>query len=380
MRSGSNDTAQASVPRSRLVGDDERAAACALSALPGVGAQSLRLLAERFGSLAQALDAGPERMAQTPGLRADGVESLKDAADLPARGRKLVELAHALGARVLLDGEPGYPSSVSASPSSPPVLYVLGNLSDARRAAVVGTRQPDGYGLGRAEAVTRALVVAGLEVVSGGATGVDRKAHEVALEAGARTIAVVGTGLGKCYPSAHEKLYERIARQGAVVSEFAPDAGGQRAHFPRRNRTIAALSEGVVFIQGAQDSGAVSTCDAARRLGRPVFAVPSHVGDRLGEGPNALLARGDARVTLDGREFVRALGLTPGAEQVQAPAGVVAPSGTESVWSALAAQPKHVDDIAQAAGVSTGDALAALLQLELVGLCAALPGTYFQRR
>lgn len=380
MQQGIHDATQASAPPVST-GDDERVATCALSALAGIGPQSLQLIRERFGSLAQAVAQGGAEIARTEGLRTDGVASLQKAKDLAARGRQLVDGARKMGARVYLASEPGYPPLLAQTPSAPPVLYVLGELPEARRAAVVGSRDADRYGVERAEAVTLALVLAGVELVSGGALGVDEKAHTFALNAGARTIAVVGTGLANCYPSAHQELYERIAARGAVVSEFALDGGGQRAHFPRRNRTIAGLSEAVVFVRGRKDSGAISTCEAAQRLGRPVFAAPGQVGDPRAEGPNRMLAAELARVTLDGAEVVQALGLVATTRPAPAaPVEVQVPEGTQTVLDALGPAPRHVDEVARDAGVSTANALAALLQLELAGLCVALPGTYFQRR
>lgn len=376
---GFRDKTQVSPPALET-SDDERAAACALTALTGIGAQSLKLISERFGSLADAVAAGGEQMAQTPELRADGVASLRAAKRLDEQGRSLLERARAMGARVLLLSDADYPSLLAQAPNPPPVLYVMGQLPEARRAAVVGSRSSDRYGIERATAVTQALVLAGVEVVSGGAAGVDKHAHEFALEAGARTIAVVGTGLAKCYPSSHQKLYERIARKGAVVSEFSLDGGGQRAHFPRRNRTIAGLSEAVVFVRGRSNSGAISTCDAAGKFGRPVFAVPGNVGDPLAEGPNQMLASGAAKATLDGAELVQALGLVGSPRPPPAAVHAVAPPGTETVLAALGAAPKHVDEVARDAAVSTANALQALLELELAGLCTTLPGTYFQRR
>lgn len=380
MQTGFRDMTQASAPM-LPAGDEERAATCALTALTGIGSQSLKLIAEHFGSLALAVAAGGEQIAKTPDLRSDGIASLLAAKGLDKTGRHLLERARAMGAQVLLSTDAAYPSLLAQAPNPPPVLYVMGDLPEGRRAAVVGSRSTDRYGTDRALAVTQALVLAGVEVVSGGAAGVDKHAHEFALEAGARTVAVVGTGLAKCYPSDHQKLYEQIALKGAVVSEFALDGGGQRAHFPRRNRTIAGLSEAVAFVRGSSNSGAISTCEAAFKLGRPVFAVPGNVGDTLAAGPNQMLASGAARVSLDGTELVQAMGLVSSTRPAPAArAHVAAPPGTEKVHGALGAAPKHVDDVARDAGVSTADALTALLELELAGLCTTLPGTYFQRR
>jgi DNA processing protein len=226
------------------------------------------------------------------------------------------------------------------------------------------------------------LCGSGVEIVSGGAEGIDTVAHRRALALGARTVAVVGTGLLSPFPASNRGLFEAIARGGAVVSEFALDAGGQKAHFPQRNRTMAGTSEAVLFTRGTTTSGAMSTVEAAEKLGRRVFAVPGQVGDPLAAGPNALLAAERARAVLDGGEVVRALGLVP--SEPASPARPVADlsltDGGRRVLEALGPAPRHVDEIAGAAGMATGQALAELLTLELAGLCASRPGKYFQRR
>lgn len=363
-----------------LVDDAERAATCALSGLAGVGPQTLELLRARYGSLASAAARGGRELSSVPGLRSDGVTALAEAPDLEQRGAWLLSESRKLGARVILAGEEGYPALLAQAQAAPPVLYVLGTLSEQRRAAVVGARRSDGYGLERAIAATELLCRAGFEVVSGGAEGVDKVAHEQALKLGARTVAVVGTGLQSLYPATHRGLYERIAARGAVVSEFAIDAGGNRAHFPRRNRTIAGLSEAVVFARGTGESGAISTCRAAERLGRPVFAVPGNVGDPLAEGTNMLLADGSARAFVTGTELLTALGVARVAAPEPKPAAAAVPERWKSLYEALGPAPRHVDELADAAGLGLPEALAGLLELELGGLCAAQPGKYFLRR
>lgn len=367
----------------------ERAATCALAGLGGIGGQSLGLLRQAWGSLAAAVARGGEELSKTPGLRVDGVESLRRAPDLERRGRWLLEQARALGATVLVAGDADYPATLSGASGAPPVLYVLGSLQPARRAAIVGSRRADDYGLERARAVAATVCQAGLEVVSGGAEGVDRAAHEQAIRMEGRTVAVVGSGLLNPYPAAHRSLYERIAQHGAVVSEFALDSGGQRTHFPQRNRTIAGLSDAVAFVRGDERSGALSTCETARRLGRPVFAVPGQVGDPLAAAPNAWLASERARVTLDGRELVRALlGHAPSGGPVSERPAIDAPAPlpenvTEAgrrVLAALGPAPRHVDELAAEAELGTAETLAELLSLELSGLCVARPGKYFLRR
>ncbi len=366
------------------VDESERAALAALSGLAGVGGKSLDLLRQAYGSLAAAAAQGGRALASIEGLRADVVESLQAAPDLEKRGAWLLAKAREIGATVLTLTEPGYPPLLAEAPSPPPVLYVLGELDDARRVAVVGSRSSDDYGIDQARRLVARLCAGGVEVVSGGAFGVDQASHERALELGGRTVAVVGTGLLKPYPADHAALYRRIAKSGAVVSEFALDGGGQPGHFPRRNRTIAGLSDAVVITRGRATSGALSTCAAAKRAGREVFAVPGRADEPLAAAPNALLSSGEAKALVTGAEVFRALNLAvaePAAEPEKAVVDLSRFSpGAQKLLAALGPSPRHVDDLAHEAGLDSAQALVELLSLELSGLCATRPGKYFLRR
>jgi DNA processing protein len=362
--------------------DDERAAVCALAAVEGVGARSLELLVASFGSLASAVQAGPAALSAVEGLRPRTIEALRAAGDLAVAGRRLLERARGLGASVLQPADEGYPSRLRRAASPPPVLYVLGDLGDRPGVAVVGSRRSDDYGLRMAEKVADVACRAGLDVVSGGAEGVDHRSHQTALVRGGRTVAVVGTGLANPYPAAHRDLYERISLQGAVVSEFPPDAGGHRSHFPRRNRTMAGLCDAVVLVRGDAASGALTTCEAAAELQRPVYCVPGRVDEKLSEAPNGWLARRGGRALLTGEELLSSFGLTDKAlgPVVERPATTKLEGAKARLHAALGPSPRHVDEVAAQAGLTASEALAGLLELELSGLCAARPGMYFARR
>ena len=362
----------------------ERSALAALASVPGVGGKSLALLRQAYGSLAAAVARGSRELSTVAGLREDVVRGLQAAPELEKRGAWLLSKAREIGARVVVVGEPGYPEPLARTAAPPPLLYFFGELSEARKVAVVGSRESDGYGVDQARRLVARLCAAGVDVVSGGAVGVDQAAHEKALELGGRTVAVVGTGLLNPYPAEHRGLYERIARAGAVVSEFALDAGGQPGHFPRRNRTIAGLSDAVVITRGKAASGALSTCAAARKAGRPVFAVPGRADEPLAVAPNALLSSGEARALVTGEELLRALSLPvvePAAEPVQSVVDLAGlPAGAQKLFQALGPSPRYVDELATEAGLSPSQALVDLLTLELAGLCATKPGKYFLRR
>jgi DNA processing protein len=366
-----------------LVDEAEKAAICALLSVAGVGPVALELIRERCGSAKAAVALGAAELARLSGLRSEASEGLRAAPDLGKRGDWLVRKAAQEGIRVIVRGEPDYPRLLDAVQGAPALLYVRGDLrDDALRVAIIGSRAADAYGIGEAKRVAELSVQAGLTVVSGGAEGVDLAAHEHVLKMRGHTIAVVGSGLLNPYPIGHRGLYEAIGRTGALVSEFALDAGGQRQHYPQRNRTVAGLANAIVITRGKKGSGALSTCAAAVRFGRPVFATPGRVDEEEAYAPNSLLSSGEARALVSGTELLTHLGLSAPrsiSRPIERPMPELGPTG-RALWDALGPSPRHVDDLSAASGTSVSEALAELLTLEMAGLCAALPGKYFARR
>jgi DNA processing protein len=279
-----------------------------------------------------------------------------------------------------LDGQ--YPAALARLADRPQQLRVLGDLSDRRRVAVVGTRLPDDYGAELAREIALGLARGGVTVVSGGAAGIDGVAHRAALDAGGHTIAVFGTGLDVSYPREHDALFgEIVASGGALLSELPDGAPPTAWTFPRRNRIVAALSEAVVVVRAGLRSGALITAAIARRLGITVFAVPGDVRDRLSAGPNGLLREG-ARVAEGADDVLDALRIGHGAApaQLELPAAELPTGDAGRLLAAMRAEPRHADDLARDAGLGPGPAMAALLTLELQGLCDQRPGRYFLRR
>jgi len=281
----------------------------------------------------------------------------------------------------LARGDAGWLPRLGAIPDPPARLRVRGVLGEAgeRRVAVVGSRRTDDYGRELARELAGGLARARVCVVSGGAEGIDAAAHEAALDAGGRTIAVLGCGLDVVYPAGHARLFRRIVESGgALVSEYEDGAPGARWTFPQRNRLVSGMSEAVVVVRADEGSGALITAAWARQQGVPLFAVPGDVRDEGSRGPTALLRSG-ARVAASADDVLRELGL---AGQLALPeiGASPEPEGDEgAAWRALGRKPSHADEIARAAGLSTGRALAALLALELAGLCEQRPGHYFLR-
>jgi len=205
-----------------------------------------------------------------------------------------LRLAAEAGVRIVTLLDPEYPALLRTMPSPPPVLYVKGTLlqEDEAAVAMVGTRAATPYGLGVAKRYAHELVRCGITVVSGLAEGIDGAAHEGALAAGGRTIAVLGHGLNHLFPSIHRKLAGRVAASGALISEFPMGMPPLKQNFPRRNRLIAGLSLGVVVVEAPVRSGALITAREAAELGRDVFAVPGPVTSEASRGCHRLIQDG----------------------------------------------------------------------------------------
>jgi len=281
--------------------------------------------------------------------------------------------------RTIRPGDGPYPAALSRVADRPAELRLRGSLGAPRaRVAVVGARRCDEYGLDLARELSRGLARAGVSIVSGGALGVDAAAHEGALEAGGHTVAVLGTGVDVVYPAEHRELFGRIVTSGgALLSEQPDGTPGWKGNFPRRNRIVSGMSDAVVVARAGERSGALITAAWAASQGVPVLAVPGDARDPLSAGAHALLRRG-ARLATSAADVLALLGLdAPRPAQVELP---VPGASASALLSALGRKPRHADEVARAAGLAPGAALAGLLTLEIEGLCEQRPGHYFLRR
>jgi len=271
-----------------------------------------------------------------------------------------------------------YPGWLRRIYDSPALLWTLGTLlpgEGARAVAIVGSRSATPLGLAFTRALAADLAAAGLTIVSGLARGIDTAAHQGALEAGGRTVAVLGSGLDRIYPRENDALAHAIARAGAVVSEFPPGTGPWKQNFPRRNRTIAGWGRAIVVVEAGAKSGALHTARAALDEGRDVFAVPGHPSLPGCAGTNALLRDGAALVR-DASDVLAELGLAPAVS----PAGVARPASEDPVLGALArAVPAGIEELAVRTALPVPDLLARLSELELAGQVRRLPGALFVR-
>jgi DNA processing protein len=394
------ETIQAKVGAPRECADV--AAACALASVPGMGAAALARVAQAFGSLAAALQAGPAALAAKSDLRLrkEARDFLGRHPDLEKLGAWALSAARAAGARVLTPDSASYPALLRQIENPPAVLYVRGELAEhARRVALVGARAADEAALQLARELAEELAAAGVQIVSGGARGVDAAAHAGALWGGGSTVAVMGSGIDVAYPPENGPLFERIAEGGgALVSEFPPGTPSTRPNFPRRNRTIAGLSHATIVVRATAASGALITARHAAAQGRPIFAVPGDRADELTAGPDQLLSSGVAAPVRCAADVLRLLGW-PVPEKlagrtdalratrqpaVQPPAPVPVQEALEGpalrVWELLdGARPLHVDVLANQAQLRPDEALRSLTELELKGLIHQRPGKYFLR-
>ena len=352
---------------------------------PGVGREAARRLLARFLS-PQAAIAAP-------------VDALRDCVDAPTAlalasppdghadrlAATLAWRAAAPGRRVLLLGDADYPPPLLHSADPPLLLYLQGDaaLLSTPCLAMVGSRRPTAQGRDNARRFAEALAGQGWTIVSGLAAGVDGAAHEGALAAGGRTIAVVGTGIDRVYPPSHRALAHRIAETGLLVSEYCLGTPPLSANFPQRNRIIAGLSRGTLVVEAALRSGSLITARLASEAGRDVLAIPGSILAPQSAGCHALIRQGAALVDSP-EQVAEELGpLQPVALPVRATttaAATPAPADADPVLAALGHDPQSLDTLIDRCGWPAHTLSAHLLTLELDGQVARLPGGLYQRR
>jgi DNA processing protein len=379
----------------------------ALAMVPGVGTAGFIKLLARFKTAGQVLRAGASELSEVAGPKlAERIKAYTDAADVDGQERLMAKCP----AFLLTLEDPGYPVLLAEIYDPPLTLFVRGTLpSDEERCvAVVGTRKPTPYGIRMAEKFGRELAARGITVVSGLAAGIDAAAHRGALEAGGRTIAVLGCGVDVAYPRQNEELMEDIARQGAVISQYPMGTQPAAGHFPFRNRIISGLSLGTLVVEAPERSGALITARQAAEQGREVYAVPGPLGVLNSAGPHRLIQEGaklvtsvdDILVELDLPDFheeapavpepvvaspVPSPVPTPAATPAQPPprseAPIATPTGVEgSILAVLAPDGSFIDEIAARCRLSISEVLSALTLMELKGIVRQFSGKRFAPR
>ena len=346
-------------------GPGEADAALALRCLLGITPRTLHGLVWREGSATQAARAILAGAAGSDNDRA----FLRDV-DPGAVRRRL----HETGARFAMPGDPEYWPVFSRLADPPLGVFLRGRplRLGHRRVAIVGSRRPSGVGVEVARDLGRGVAAAGLVVASGGAIGIDARAHEAALDVGGTTVAVLGSGIDVDYPATNRRLLEEIARRGTLVSEYPPGVPAEPFRFPARNRLIAGMSIGVVIVEGVARSGTRSTADYAVQLGLDVFAVPGPVTNELSAAPHELIRDG-ARLIRGAADLLDDLGFEAMTYEAVSLDGLPEP---ESAVLAAIREPMLPDAVSRAAGLAIADTVAALVRLEIRGLVQGNGGRY----
>lgn len=372
----------------------------ALKLVPGLGTRTSVKLLDRFRS-PQAIFRATRTELESAGVSGAVAQSIASGIsfeDAAAQQEKVTEAA----AVIITIGDPRYPQALREIFDPPLVLFGRGRveLLQSLSVAVVGTRRPTPYGLAVAERLSGDLAHAGLGIVSGMARGIDTASHKGALAAGGDTIAVLGCGVDIVYPAENRKLSAEIAVKGLIVSEFPMGATAFPQNFPIRNRIISGISLGVLVVEGAQYSGSAITAKLAMDQGREVFAIPGNITNKLAWGPNLLIKQG-ARLVQDWNDVVSELpaesrrhlidrgrqrilaetgatGTGEAASLLEGPApelGVVARRLLASLQVDIAV---HLDDLLEKVEDTTpSELIAALFELEMLGLVKQLPGKNF---
>lgn len=346
----------------------------------GVGAKRFAALIRMFGSAGAAWRAPASKLASVPGIGESVLAGRKAVHE--AEADAVIERMARTGVQIVTLNDPSYPANLRNIFDAPPVLYIRGSLgeSDETSVAVVGTRTPTPLGRLTAERFAAGLAAQGIAVVSGLARGIDTCAHSGALMGGGRTIGVLGSGIDVPYPRENAGLMDRMAEQGAVITEFCPGTPPVPGNFPARNRVISGLARGVLVVEAAHDSGSLITAGHALEQGREVFAIPGRIGSELSCGPNALIKQG-ARLVERVEDILEEMRLPAlSGRELKALRVAGAPEGDEkTVLNCLSHEPQHLDSIVRASGVEAGALLGALLSLELKGLVRQMPGRLFCR-
>ena len=389
--------------------------------MQGVGLKTVQVLRDVFGSAERALQATPNELAKVDGLSPAMRERLTHKPVLYPIEREL-ELIETYGCRILTLYDETYPKPLREIDTPPLVLYVRGTLipEDSLSVSLVGSRDARDYGRKVSYRLSYQLAQHGLTVVSGFAKGIDTSAHRGALEAGGRTVAVMGNGLGFIYPAANRALVEKIEASGALISEFPIEVKPKPRNFPRRNRIISGLTLGTVVVEASNRSGALITARLAGEQGREVFAVPGEIFSELSTGTHRLINDGaklintvddllnelpqhalnriqppgstssDSGIESEPSQEVSVKKRVPKSVAASPPSDVQQPVQSappppdltpdeKTVFEAIDVPSSHIDTIVRATQLPISQVSSVLLMLELKGVVQQLPGKQFAK-
>ncbi len=354
-----------------------------LNKVPELGSIGILRLWQHFGSIEAILNANKEVLETVEGIHPRIAQSIVENRGLINVDKELRQIG-AIEALTLDSAD--YPKSLVNIYDPPSILYCNGGLveQDQKAIAIVGTRRASHYGLEIAKKLAAELSALGFTIISGMALGIDTAAHEGALQAGGRTIAVLGTGVDVIYPPSNKNLYHSIVEKGAVVSELMPGTAAEQWTFPRRNRIISGLSLGVIVVEGHYDSGAMITAKCALDQGREVFAIPGQIGLDQSKGPHWLIKQGAKLVeTID--DVLEELNFVLPATHPNYVLRITNESSTPShyehlppderkIVETLSHEPKYIDNIAHECGRPISQVSSLLMMLEMKKTVRQLPG------
>ncbi len=370
---------------------EERAAYVALALVPGIGPARMAALLEHCSTASGALSAPFAFLCSVTGITKAAATAISAAS--PDVGLRALEAATAIGASVLIPGDPDFPEILQQVPDAPTLLFALGNLSLLERPAVaiVGSRDHSSYGGAVCREIATAAARAGLAVVSGMARGLDAVAHGAALDAEGATIGILGNGLGVIYPAANRTLYQRVASAGLLLTEFPPGERPAVGSFPRRNRLISALARVTVVVEAAEGSGTLITVGTALAQGKDVMAVPGMITSPTSVGTNRLIRDGAEPLLEVGDLLAHFAGLLPGVGSAEPPGASGRSQGGASplqvpvipvdlsdaerrLAESLLEGPLGIDALVARSALPVAAALSALSGLELRGLASQSAG------
>ena len=354
----------------------------ALSRIRGLGCVSFKKLAARFADPTVAFSASAAELEQVEGLTREVIDGLVNFTGWTEVETEIDRIRDG-GITLVPFTAANYPARLRMIADPPPFLYVKGEIrtQDDKAVAVVGSRSASDYGRRVARDLCRGLASLGFTVVSGMARGIDGTAHETALSAGGRTIAVLGSGVDRAYPPEHEQLYRQIADHGAVVSELPIGTRPMAFNFPARNRLISGLSLGVVVVEATEKSGSLITASMAVEQGREVFAVPGEAGASRSRGAHQLIRQG-AKLVETVQDILEEIapqlldrgGATPVTQRVLPPN---ASAAVRIILGLLQERSLQIDEVIETTGLTPAQVSEALLELELEGYVRQLPGKRF---
>jgi len=365
---------------------DSREALVALNMVEHVGPVRVRQLLEHFGEPPAILNASKAQLLRVAGIgeeTAEAIANWESAVDLAGELKRIKDF----GCHILIQTDEEYPPLLRQIYDPPIVLYVKGSLTakDKNAVAMVGSRQTTHYGLEISRKLGYQLGYLGVTVVSGGARGIDTAAHQGALNAKGRTIAVLGTGINIVFPAENAELFERIMANGAMLTQFPFNRTADKQSFPIRNRIVAGMTLGTVVVEANLTSGALITANFATEYGRQIFAVPGRIDSPRSKGCHELIRQGaklceGVEDILSEFEYLFPTSNRPkGASDTGVLPALTLSENEQKIYDTLSKEESNIDEVIRHSGLPSSVVSVALLGLEMKRLVRQLPGKLFVR-